>query len=147
VEIRIIIDDDALERIVRRAFEQLQAGQADASPGWRVYLVMLFRDAKRRAIAGHARADRRETGIHRHQRGMPALRWWLAEPVTYDPPLPDTEFIRIFTQHQRTSPGFRLFRQDNAYAQKAYVYPLDQEVLQAVIEKVGVAGPAAPTRS
>ena len=186
MEIRIIIDDDALERIVRRAFEQLQAGQADASPGWRVYLVncsrpadllkiveapdttapgiraephwrvlqevsrgdvMLFRDAKRRAIAGHARADRRETGIHRHQRGMPALRWWLAEPVTYDPPLPDTEFIRIFTQHQQTSPGFRLFRQDNAYAQKAYVYPLDQEVLQAVIEKVGVAGPAAPTRS
>jgi len=186
VEIRILIDDDALERIVRRALEQMQSGQAEASPGWRAYLVncsrpadllkvveapdttapgiraephwrilqnvargdvLLFRDAKGRAIVGHARADRRETGTHRHQGGMPALRWWLAEPVPYDPVLPDAEFIALFKARQQTTPGFRLLRHNNAYAQKAYVYPLDEEVLRAVIERVGGTVPGAPTGS
>ena len=186
MEIRILIDDEALERIIRRALEQVQGGRTAASPAWRAYLVncsrpadllrvveapdttapgiraephwrvlqevargdvLLFRDARRKAIVGHARAERREIGTHRHQSRTPALRWWLAEAVTYDPALPDPEFIQIFKARQRTSPGFRLLRQNNAYAQKAYIYPLDPEVLQAVIAKVGAPDPGAPSAS
>jgi hypothetical protein len=171
MRIEIIIDDDAIERIVRRVLAERETREEPEAPtnqGWLVNCarpadlfrlveapdtsmpgmraephwlmlqrvragdVLVFRDMRRRAIVGHAMAQRAERGPHRQQAGVPALRWHASDAVEYDPPLPDAAFIRIFEAHQTSTPGFPLLRSNGHFAQKANLYPLDEAVLAAI---------------
>jgi hypothetical protein len=173
LEIKITIDDAALERLVQKVLERMAGkGQeqpearpprvflancgrpADllkvieapdtaaagirAEPHWKILQevaagdVIVFRDRRGKALVGHARAEKCEREEHRHQPGVPAIRWWLADPVTYARPLPDKDFIEMFQQKQATTPGFSLLQRDGTYFPKAYLYPLDDEVFKAI---------------
>jgi hypothetical protein len=179
MRIELIIDDEAIERIVRRVLAERERGGAPApsrcaylvncsrpadllrvaeapdtsvpgiraEPHWSMLQrvqsgdVLVFRDAKKKAIVGHAMAQRVERGSHRHQTGVPALRWWSGDAVSYDPPVPDTAFIEIFKAHQTTTPGFPLLRRGDQFAQKAYVYPLDAAVVDRIAKPSAVTAP------